>query len=243
MDELFIYPKNIPDNILAFTSKKKGIIGNKKVSSFNVGIYTDDTTENILKNIEILKNYHNINKLCFLKQVHKNKVIKVTTSNYKEVFLSEADGLFTEEKELAIGIFTADCYPILLVGNKSIAALHCGWKSLNSGIIEESIKLFNEIDDYPKYAYIGSGICGNCYEIKSDMITLLNQDYNPEKFILEKNNKFYLDLKKLLENVLIINNIKNYEFSEECSSCSENLFSYRRDLGNTGRMITVVMRK
>lgn len=243
MDNLFLYPNEKTENLLIFTSKKSGTINNKTVNDFNLGIYTNTDIDIVLKNIELLKTFHNINKLSILKQVHGNKVISITKNNYIDYFLSEADGLYTTETNIALGIFTADCYPVLLYGNKSIAALHCGWRSLNSSIIEECIKLFKDNNDFPKYVFIGPGICEKCYEVGNDMIMSLNSNYKPELFIEENSGKFFLNLKKMLEYVLIINNIKKYEFTTYSSCCSDEFYSYRKDNMDTGRMLSVIMRR
>lgn len=243
VNNLFIYPNKKDTNILAFTTKKYGYCNNKLVENFDFNIFFENSTYNILKNIELLKEYHRINKLMLLKQVHGNKVLSINQNNYPDVFLSEADGLYTTEKNIAFGIFTADCFPVLLWGKKSISALHCGWRSINSSIIEESIKLFEQNNDFPEYVYVGPGICNKCYEISQDMVDKLNKKYKPEIFIEERDGKLFLNLRKLLEYVLLINNIDKYEFSDFSSCCSDDLYSYRIENGMTGRMLSVIMRR
>lgn len=244
MNSSFIYAKNTPADILAFTSTRYGGYSSGVYSSLNTGIFTKDDNVFVLKNIEYLKSCHNISKLSILKQVHGAKVLSISFNNFSDVYLSEGDGLFTGDIDLALGIFTADCYPVLLAGQKHIAALHCGWRSLNSGIIENTVTLFDVRGDFPVYAYIGPGICADCYEIKPDIFDKLNYKYNPEKAIRKDvNGKYTLNLRMMVETALKINKIDNNVFAEETTCCSPSFFSYRRDLGNTGRMLSVIMRR
>ncbi len=244
MKNSFLYANGLPDDTLAFTSTRLGGFSLGAYASLNAGIFTDDDKINVLKNIEYIKSRHNIGMLSLLRQAHGNRVIEVSRDNFSETYLSEGDGLFTGEIGLALGIFTADCFPVLLAGKSNIAALHCGWRSLNSGIIENSIELFVKKGDFPLYAYAGPGICPDCYEIKSDMLDELDGRYDPESAVIrEKGGVYHLDLRKLVENVLKINKIGNSRFAAETTCCSDMFYSHRRDSGITGRMLSVIERR
>ena len=60
-----------------------------------------------------------------------------------------ADAIITNLKNVAIGIFTADCSPILLVepNLQIIAAIHCGWRGAIAGIITNTINKIKSITD------------------------------------------------------------------------------------------------
>ncbi|MBQ3033826.1 MAG: laccase domain-containing protein [Deferribacterales bacterium] len=244
MNKSFIYAKNTPDDILAFTSTKYGGYSKGRYSSLNTGLFTNDDKKSVLKNIEYLKSFHNIDKLCFLNQVHGTQVHHVNHSNFADVYLSDGDGLFTGERGIALGVFTADCYPVLLSGNTHLAALHCGWRSLNAEIIENAVELFIKNHDYPYYAYVGPGICNKCYEVTPEIFNKLNPKYNPHDAIVKNNNgKYTLNLRNMVETALKINKISRYVFAEESSCCSELFFSYRKYNGDTGRMLSVIVRR
>lgn len=244
MNNSFSYAECFPDDILSFISTRYGGFSAGVYKSFNMGMFTDDDKVNVLKNIELLKSCHNIGRLSLLRQVHGNKVIEVSSDTFSDLYFSEGDGLFTGESDLALGIFTADCFPVLLAGKKHIAALHCGWRSLNSCIIENALECFIKKNDFPCYAYVGPGICQNCYEVKSDMINKLDKRYCPESVVIHENSgKYRLNLKKLVENALKLNNIGNRHFAGESTCCSDMFYSHRRDAGTTGRMLSVIMRR
>lgn len=235
--------KTPPSGVLGFTSKRFGGVSSDRYAGLNLGINTKDSAAKVFKNYKLLEFHSGLKNIIILNQVHGSKVLEVTADNYAEICLSEADGLFTMEKDIALAIQTADCFPILLAGKNGIAALHCGWRSLNSGIIENSVTFFEKYDDYPEYAYVGPGICKDCYEIKDDMVKLLNKKYEPETALIDLGDgKYKFDLRKETHNALKANAIK---FIEDCgfTSChSEGFYSYRRDGGDTGRMLSVVAR-
>ena len=213
-------------------------------SSLNMGLNTVDDLSIIKKNFQLLQDTHNITNLVTLNQVHGNTVHIVDLKNIDKINQIDGDGLFTTDENIALGIFTADCYPLVFIGDKAISVIHLGWRGLNLGTIENSIKLFQEINDYPKRAFIGVGISQEFYEVGIDMISQWNKDYNvDEALVKDDSNSYKLDLKILIKNVLKLNNIDDYEFLEGCTyKDRDKFFSYRRDNGVTGRHLTVVMK-
>ncbi|MCX6713334.1 MAG: polyphenol oxidase family protein [Candidatus Vogelbacteria bacterium] len=75
-----------------------------------------------------------IPKLC-----HGSKIVTVETG---EEDLQDCDGLVTENKELTLGIRTADCAPVCMSDGEKIAIVHVGWRGLCGSIIEEALKNF-----------------------------------------------------------------------------------------------------
>ena len=69
----------------------------------------------------------NQKNLVLLHQVHSNKIFYIKKKVKKKLI---GDGILTKNKNLAIGILTADCCPILFYDPKKniIGAVHAGWK-------------------------------------------------------------------------------------------------------------------
>lgn len=59
-----------------------------------------------------------------------------------EVPLPEGDGVFTRQRQLWVGVQTADCLPVLLAcpEGKFLAALHAGWRGLTAGMIQVALE-------------------------------------------------------------------------------------------------------
>ena len=87
----------------------------------------------------------------------------------------DGDGIVTKEKNVAIGVFTADCVPIVLVDtkNKIIDALHSGWKGTLNNIASQGVKVMKETygadENYIK-AFIGPHNKSCCYEVSEELI-------------------------------------------------------------------------
>tara|TARA_A100000171_G_C2107362_1_gene133051 strand:- start:116 stop:910 length:795 start_codon:yes stop_codon:yes gene_type:complete len=58
----------------------------------------------------------------------------------------KVDALVTSTPQLAIGITSADCVPILLAAQNHplVAAIHAGWKGAFSGIIDNTLEIFKQ---------------------------------------------------------------------------------------------------
>jgi YfiH family protein len=222
-----------------FFSSRIGGVSTGVYESLNLGVYTDDSSGYVKENIRRVFSSAGMSwkNAAYLKQVHGNSIYEVTASNLNQIRGLEGDGLITRDANIPIGIFTADCVPILLYDrvNKIAAALHGGWKGTDLGIAKKAIEIMcTRMCSSPEnvLAAIGPCIGKCCFEVGEDV---------SQRFSLssERNGRLYVDL--ALENINQLkdcgvpeNNISN---SGICTYCSrDTLFSYRRDKGATGRM-------
>jgi polyphenol oxidase len=83
-----------------------------------------------------------------VKQVHGNTVLSPSELREAEIaagdapdFLSEADGLVTEQENQAVWACSADCTPVLIadVARGAAAAVHAGWRGTAARIVPEAI--------------------------------------------------------------------------------------------------------
>ncbi len=245
MQKSVIYTDGVPSNITSFMTTRLGGYSTGNISAFSFGLKTVDETKHVLRNYRWLEKLSNISDLTILYQIHSDIVLDVTHDNKYDIYMTEADGLFTAQKDIALGVLTADCYPVHIWGEKCVSVLHCGWRSANIGIIENALKLFDKYGDKVVGAHIGTGICKKCYEIQDDMYKQLNTNYQPEKCVDINDDKSYqFDLRQFIMNIFSSVGIQNYTYDKTCSCCDSDLFySYRRDKGVSGRMISVIMQK
>ncbi|MGE4317976.1 MAG: polyphenol oxidase family protein [Deferribacterales bacterium] len=233
--------ENTPDNVECFVTTKHSGYSTGFFSSFNLGMNTQEDTRIAVKNIELLKVSCSLPVVVNLNQVHGNRVFEVDASNYHDVMFSEGDGLFTLEKDMALGIMTADCYNVFLAGRKGVCALHCGHKSVSSDIMSEGIKLFKKYDDFPVFAGIGPGISGENYQIGAELADVF-RPICPQA-VTENENGIYLCLRTVIEQNLRNAGIENIEHIRNCTLADDDLYSHRRDRGVTGRMMGVIVRR
>lgn len=109
--------------------------------------------------------------LALVNQVHSAKAVDVDSviGSVSELATQEADGLVSTQTHIALGVFAADCLPVLLADSERgiIAAAHCGRKGLEAGIIRSTVNLMvdkgAQIDTI--VATLGPAICADCYEL------------------------------------------------------------------------------
>ena len=54
----------------------------------------------------------------------------------------KADGIITKNKNVLLGILTADCAPVILLGKEYFGILHVGWRGLLNNIILNAVNFF-----------------------------------------------------------------------------------------------------
>jgi YfiH family protein len=157
-------------------------------------------------------------------QVHGNAV-KIVSASDKNTFAGGCDGLITADKEIMLGIFTADCVPLLIsAGKRELkAAVHIGWKGLSAGIMENTLEMLKKefcLRPEEIKIYIGPHIRSCCYEVGCEMESEFNVKLNSNR----------LDLSEIICNKLKkfgingVFDIKRCTFHEE-----DSFFSYRRN--------------
>jgi hypothetical protein len=96
-----------------------------------------------------LENYYQLAKRIgirdgrVLKQIHGATIIGADGARHTRPILplvvGEGDAIWTSEPGVWVGVFTADCLPILLDAGDRVMAVHAGWRSLAAGIIEKAV--------------------------------------------------------------------------------------------------------
>ncbi len=102
---------------------------------------------------------------AFVNQVHGGVVLTVDQPGPA----GPADGLITERPGLPLTIATADCMPIIVEGDRSVAILHAGWRGVASGIVDAGIEAMRALGDTPRRAAIGPSIGPCCYEVGEEV--------------------------------------------------------------------------
>ena len=222
--------------------------------SLNCGFGSSDKKKKILENIKIIckKIMCSEKKLVLLHQIHSNKFIFINNNhNFKKKIKSDAS--ITNIKNIALGILTADCVPILVYDKKLkiISAIHAGWKGAYKGIVTKVIKFFLKKGSNVKnlYAVVGPCITGKNYEVKKKFKQrFVKKDKKSINFFITKKNKTYFCLNKYVYNQLRQLGIKNLELiNKDTYDKKNNFFSARRSAHNNevdyGRNISIIMIK
>jgi hypothetical protein len=156
-------------------------------------------------------------------QRHTNKI--TTLKNLR----SEADGIYTDRKNTPIGVLTADCVPIVLFNTEEVAVVHGGWRGLFNGIVQNAVEKFKNKN---LNAFVGANIKNCCYEVQNDFVEKFKTKFNENGFFEKNGNGIYFNLNEFVRYVLYNHQVKLVHETGLCTSCDENLFSYRKgDIG------------
>lgn len=140
----------------------------------NVGQGSGDNPDDIAENRRRVANMLGIEpeQLATPHQVHSPDVIAVSAPFAGE--RPRVDGIVTATPNLAIGVLTADCGPVLFADSEAgiISAAHAGWKGALTGVLENTIaemeKLGAKRDNI--VAVLGPMISQQNYEVGPEFV-------------------------------------------------------------------------
>jgi len=231
---------------------RKGGISRGIYKSLNCGPGSFDKKINIKKNLNIVLNKIKYKKknLILLNQIHSNKFYYLKKNLKKRL---KGDGILTNYRQLALGILTADCAPILFYDPKKklIGAAHAGWRGAYKKITKKIINFYLKNGSNLKDIYIVIGPCisQKNYEVKNDFKKkFVKQNSNNKKYFKSKAKKIFFSLKDYIAGQLKEFGIKNIEIiKKDTFNVKNNFFSARRSLKNKnndyGRNISIIMIK
>ena len=227
---------------------KKGGYSKGIYKSLNCGKGSKDNKINIKKNLTLVAKKMKIRRkdLILMYQTHSNKVIEIKKNNTKRKIISDA--MITRERNIALGVVTADCVPILIYDkkNKIVGCIHAGWKGAFSEIIKHTISKIKRNKNTEIYASIGPCIGRKNYEVSLAFYKkfLLKSKKNKFYFSYKNKSKKLFDLRKFVYDKLKVHKVKIDHVNHDTFKESDNFFSYRRSSvlkeEDYGRCISVI---
>jgi len=235
---------------------KEITFGNNKFLSIEIGKanFVFSTAENNLnfnkslpeglENLKKLKEWFNLDGVGYCNQKHSDIVKLYSVDN------EDGDGVLTKMQNFAVGVFTADCVPILLydTANNVIGAIHSGWRGTVSGIVIKAIeKMVLEFNTKPEdiIAFIGPHNRGCCYEVGEEVLSEFRKCSIFEG--LDYVNGRKLKLNVCIKEQLYISGLKKENINDIClcTYCSKiyKLHSYRKASKDYGRMYSFIFMK
>jgi YfiH family protein len=232
--------------LVAMQSTRTGGISSGPYSSLNLGINTEDSAENVHQNTLLLCSAIGIDpeRMVSSVQIHGTEILVAEKPGRERGF----DAFITDKKDLFLSIFTADCYPVLIFDprHQASGAVHAGWKGSAGRIVMKTIsamqKNFNSIPS-ECFAWIGTGISSAAYEVGPEVADAFSSEFLSSASPSGESDKRMLDLRLVNYRQLLVSGIpsSNIEQSQFCSSVDSGMFfSYRRDNGTTGRMVSMI---
>jgi YfiH family protein len=232
---------DLPGGGALFTTRRGGV-SRGPFASLNLGTATGDERANVEANRERVAELVGVPRERFAqgRQVHQATVLRHREPpDAAERRRTAADGQATDQTGVAPVVLVADCVPVALAGPGAVAMLHCGWRGLAAGIVEEGVVALRELGSRGILtAAIGPGAGRCCYEV-GDEVRSAFADLGPEV-----RDGRRLDLKLVTRRRLEAAGVADVHDVDLCTMCSDPslFFSHRRDGAMTGRQAGLVWR-
>lgn len=215
---------------------RRGGVSQGIFASLNCGPGSGDVRSNVIENrrrvAEVLSPQSD---LLTLYQIHSGDAVTVTAPwNLGEG--PQADAMVTNVPDIALGILTADCAPVLFADAEAhvIGAAHAGWKGAISGVTDEAIAAMERLGARREriVAAIGPCISQANYEVGAEFRErFLETDSALARFFVssDKPGHFRFALEDYVASRLARAGIAQVERVSRCTYASEDdFFSYRR---------------
>ena len=204
-------------------STRVGGVSEGPYASLNLGRMTGDDVDRVDENRRRLCTEigTELGRLALNRQIHSSLVHRAAAGARGE----PGDGLWTDEPDLPILAFAADCLPIALVRSNgaapAAAVLHAGWRGLLGGIVGAGVQALAG----KASACVGPAIGPCCFEVGPEVAEPFTAVFGAD--VLHERQ---LDLWTCAERALRAAGVVHVERVDLCTACHPELFfSHRRD--------------
>ncbi len=230
---------------------RKGGLSTGLYAGLNVGLGSDDDRDIILQNRKLAGDailpdapLHSVH------QIHSNIAVIADDKTIADN-RPQADALVSDKPNIALGILTADCVPILFADYQAgvIGAAHAGWKGAITGVSDSVIEIMESLGasrDTIACA-IGPCIAQKSYEVDSGFYQNFCDDdpSNEHFFKAGKAGHYQFDIEAYAASRLAKAGIKNiYCLGQDTYSQADEFYSYRRSCHRNeegyGRQISII---
>ena len=158
-------------------------------------------------------------KFITVRQVHGDKIARVDSVPATDRCFEGCDGLITNQRDVCLGVYVADCCAIYLADRnaRAIGLVHSGKKGTALGVVKKAIESMRQE-----------------FEIESgDLIAQLSPCIRPPHYEID----FAADIVRQCRDA----GIEEIFDSETCTARDlEHYYSYRAEKGRTGRMLALL---
>lgn len=227
---------------LAYYTTRHGGISTGTYASMNCNIYKKLDLENGCENFKLACKALNIDDRTVITNrfTHFTDVVRCVSKTdiidiYNEPLAPHADGLVTDDPDITLFFYAADCAVICFVdpNKRVIGGLHAGWKGCLVPIIENTIAaMCNKYGCQREniVAQIAPSIGACCFETGEDVAERFEKAGLSE-FVSRNLKKPHIQLNEV--NIVLLQRAgikaKNIYRADICTCCNPELFhSYRR---------------
>ncbi|HEY5239750.1 MAG TPA: peptidoglycan editing factor PgeF [Rhizomicrobium sp.] len=232
---------------------REGGVSQGVFASLNCGAGSGDARDAVIENRRrVVAQLSPDAKLVTVHQIHSAKAVIVTTP-WEIGEAPQADATVTNVPDIALGILTADCAPVLFADKDAhvIGAAHAGWKGARGGIIESTLTAMESLGAQRNRiaAAIGPCISQANYEIGPEFReAFLAADSTHARFFVPspKAGHWHFDLEGFVTHRLTLAGVENVARLSACTYALEaEFYSFRRATHrgekDYGRQLSAIM--
>jgi len=180
-------------------------------------------------------------QMAFSYQVHGDQVRIVTEAGGAQGF----DAMITQTPGILLAVSIADCTPILILDTETrvVAAIHAGWRGTEAQIVRKTLEAMQlEFGTQAKncWAYVGTCIDECSFEVGPEVADQFDPAF--KRYDAEV-GRYFVDLKKANTTQLLAFGVPADQIETSPYSTVlhvEDYFSYRKEKGQTGRMLCAI---
>lgn len=234
-----------------FTTRRGGV-SEGVFASLNLGGRWGDEPARLAENHRRLTEACGSAAVHFATQVHGRAVATVTAGEEPAMTARrQADALVTANPGTCVGVYVADCVPIVVADARTgaCAAIHAGWRGTVAGVLGETLAhLVGACGARPQdlRVAIGPSIGPCCFEVGPEVVSAVEESdpgARAEGAIMAMAPRDHVDLWVLNQRQALSFGVppQAVEVARLCTSCdAARFFSYRRDHGKTGQMAAFI---
>lgn len=157
---------------------REGGVSTGPYASLNCSTKSGDSPQNLAENRRQVATHLGVqaDHLLGVTQVHGRAVV-TATAPWPPGSGAQADALVTNQPNLAIGVITADCAPVLFANAEGtiVGAAHAGWRGALAGVLESTLEAMKALGANVESirAVVGPCIAQESYETAEDMHTAI----------------------------------------------------------------------
>jgi YfiH family protein len=229
-----------------FTTREGGV-SEGSYATLNLGSKWGDDPARVRENRRRFFREAGIERLWSVTQVHGRDVARIGPEADAEALSRvRADAMASLESGVALGVYTADCIPLLLCDPKTgaFAAAHAGWRGTAAGVataVVEALVEHYHVAPAELRVALGPSIGPCCFEVGEDVASKFPSDFVKPR----PGRKPTVDLRAANVAQLVAAGMReaHIDAASPCTACDrERFYSFRRDGRETGQHVAYIRR-
>lgn len=170
----------------------------------------------------------------WLRQIHGRDVVEVDAAG--DHAGAVADGVLTSAVDAPIAVTTADCAPLVLVGDRAVAVVHAGWRGAVAGVVESAATAMAAIGVQPVEAILGPCIHPARYAFGVDDLDAVVARFGPSVATTTVDGAPALDMPEVVASAC---RESGWPVPSPGPCTSHSSYFSHRTRGDSGRLTTV----